>query len=126
MAKEFPTDWHRQRYIEGLKNEITSLEQRVEHLDGALDGALGNEVALAEAKDGVKAAQAELDRVLKLKDETEKGDGGEKPLAKMKLAELVEKAAEVGIDGDDLEALKKPGVSKKTVIDAIQAKQAQA
>lgn len=122
MAKEFPTDWHRQRYIEGLKNEITSLEQRVEHLGGAL----GNEVALAEAKDGVKAAKAELDRVLKLKDETEKGDGGEKPLAKMKLAELVEKAADVGIDGDDLEALKKPGVSKKTVIDAIQAKQAQA
>ena len=46
---------------------------------------------------------------------------GEKPLDKMKLAELLEHAEKIGVPEETLEPLRKNGTSKQAVIDAIAA-----
>lgn len=46
---------------------------------------------------------------------------GDDPLAKLKLDELLEHAAKVGVDDETLTALQKPGTSKATVRAAIDA-----
>ena len=48
-------------------------------------------------------------------------DDGATDLSKMKLPELIAHAEQIGITGDDLDALKKPGTSKAKAIEAIQA-----
>lgn len=126
---EFPTAEHRERYIADLAREVEGAERRVAELN---DLPRVPDEVLAEAKQAVTNAYNELERARKTpkpKDAAaatpsdDGGDGGEeKPLDKMKLAELVAHAESVGIEGDDLDALKKPGTSKKAVIEAIQAK----
>lgn len=122
---EFPTAWHRERYIADLEREVAGAERRIVELK---ELPLVEET-LAGAKAALRNAENELERARKtpkpksVEAAAEKSDGGEaKPLDKMKLAELVAHAESVGITGDDLDALKKPSVSKKTVIAAIEAK----
>lgn len=45
----------------------------------------------------------------------------EKPLDKMKLTELIEHAEKIGVNVDELDALRKPGASKAKAIEAINA-----
>lgn len=52
----------------------------------------------------------------------DEGDAAqEKPLERMKLAELLELAKESGVDSDTVAELEKPGTSKASVIEAIVA-----
>jgi hypothetical protein len=125
IVGEFPTAWHRERYISDLEREVEGAKKRL----AELKELVVVDAVLDAAKDAVRNAETELDRARKTPvpksttgAEKKVDDDGEKPLDKMKLAELVAHAESVGIEGEDLDALKKPGVSKAKVREAIDAK----
>ena len=76
MAKEFPTAWHRQAYIDALSREISQLEQRLEQV---VDGAPFAEQLKAELTDSAKKAKAELARVKRSKSKDEETESADEP-----------------------------------------------
>jgi hypothetical protein len=61
---EFPSDWHRQRYIDDLEHELAGAKTRIYELE-SLVGAQPH--TLAAAHQAEKNVAAELDRVRKTK-----------------------------------------------------------
>lgn len=59
QAPEFPTRWHYDAYVEGCEREIEGAKRRLQELKD-LPGA---EIATAQAKEMLKNAERELDRV---------------------------------------------------------------
>lgn len=121
---EFPTAWHRKRYIEDLEREVAGAERRVAELK-ELGGSVTAET-VAAAKEAVENAKTELERAEKTPVPSEKGDKGGKDaneqtaLVKMKLDELREYAASVGIDAETIASWSKPGTKKADVVAAIE------
>ena len=123
---EFPTAWHRERYISDLEREVEGAKKRFAELK-ELD-VVGH--VLDAAKDAVKNAETELDRARntpKVKDNggevKQPADGGENPAGEKTIDEMTGKeldafAAELKIEGWKPSA-KVP--EKKTAIHAFVA-----
>jgi hypothetical protein len=58
-GKEFPTDWHRDRYLEDLEREVLGAQRRVEELKVLT----ADPELLAQAEQQVANARAELKRL---------------------------------------------------------------
>lgn len=67
------------------------------------------------------AEPAEPKKSRKKKQAGDDSGGTATDLSKMKMPELIAHAEQIGITGDDLDELKKPGTSKAKALEAIQA-----